>query len=128
MIRQSFSLIITVVDVGFSEKVIEASKVAGAEGATIIKARGTGVHENQSIMGIPIQPEKEVVLILVKKSIRKLVMREIVKTSNLTTEGKGLTFSVPVDEVAGVNHLFHSFKKKKDQKVEKGKEKKRVNW
>lgn len=120
ILKQSFSLVVTIVDAGFSEKVIEASKLAGAEGATLLTGRGTGVHDNTSFMGVTIQPEKEVILILVKKQIRKKVMREIVKSSNLSTEGKGMTLCVPVDEVAGVSHLLK--KKNTECKKEKPKE------
>jgi len=104
--KHGFALIFTVVDAGFSGKVLEASRKAGAEGATILNGRGRGVHESSTFMGVSIQPDKEIILILVKKSIRRNVMKEIVRSSNLTTEGKGMTFCVPVDEVAGVQHLL----------------------
>ena len=105
-VKQDFNLIVTIVDKGFSDPVIAASKTAGAEGATIITARGAGIHENDTFLGVAIQPEKEIVLILVKKAIRKKVMREICKTCGLTDEGKGMTFSIPVDEIGGINHLM----------------------
>ena len=105
-IKQDFNLIVTIVDKGFSDPVIAASKTAGAEGATIITARGAGIHENDTFLGVAIQPEKEIVLILVKKAIRKKVMREICKSCGLTDEGKGMTFSIPVDEIGGINHLM----------------------
>lgn len=105
-VKQDFNLIVTVVEKGFSDPVIAASKTAGAEGATIITARGAGIHENDTFLGVAIQPEKEIVLILVKKAIRKKVMREICKACGLTDEGKGMTFSIPVDEIGGINHLM----------------------
>ncbi len=104
--KKEMSLIITVVENGFSTKVIDASKLAGADGATVLQGRGTGIHENSTFMGVGIQPGKDIVLTLVQKSQRKNVMKEIVRACNLSTEGKGLTFCVPVDELAGVNHLL----------------------
>jgi len=106
-VKQDFSLIITIVNKGFSDPVITAAKSAGAEGATIITARGTGTHEEEKVLGVAIQPEKELVLILVKRSIRKKVMRDICKSCSLNDEGRGMTFSVPVDEVGGIVHLMN---------------------
>lgn len=104
--KQGMSLIVTIVQDGFSAKVLEVSKAVGAEGATVLKGRGVGIHESNSIMGIDIQPGKEIVFILVRKSHRKNIMKEIVRACNLATEGKGMTFCLPVDEVAGANHLL----------------------
>ena len=104
--KRDMSLIVTVVDSGFSTKVIDASKLAGADGATVLQGRGTGIHESTTFMGVGIQPGKDIVLIIVSKSHRKNIMKEIVRACNLTTEGKGLTFCVPIDELAGANHLL----------------------
>ncbi len=118
--KSGFSLIMTIVDAGFSVKVIEAGKMAGADGATVINGIGRSVHDETSFMGVSIHPDKEIILILVKKSARKDIMKEIVRSCNLATEGKGLTFCLPVDEVAGISHLF---KRKKIEKKPKTKEK-----
>lgn len=104
--KQGMTLIVTIVQSGFSAKVIEVSKAVGAEGATVLQGRGIGIHESDSIMGIEIQPSKEIVFILARKSQRKIIMKEIVRVCNLANEGKGMTFCLPVDEVAGANHLL----------------------
>lgn len=110
-LKQDFSLIVAIVSKGFCDVVISASKQAGAEGATIINARGSGIHEQDTFLGVAIQPEKEIVLILVKKAIRKKVMREIVKNCGMTDEGRGMVFSLPVDEIGGISHLLALTKK-----------------
>ncbi len=111
-LKQEFNLIVSIVERGFSDPVINSARNAGAEGATIITARGAGIHETDTFMGVAIQPEKEMVLILVKKLIRKKVMREICKSCGLNDEGKGLCFSIPVDEIGGITHLMGLSKKK----------------
>ncbi len=124
MFKEAMSLIITIVAPGNSAEVVAASKKAGADGATILSGRGTSIHENTVLLGVPIQPEKELVLTLVKKSLRKNVMKEIVKVCNLNTEGKGITFALPVDEVAGAQHLYKKLKKSDDSKNKDEKKKK----
>ena len=103
-IRQDLNLIVTVVARGFSDTVMAAAKNEGAEGATIISARGSDVNASDTILGVSIQPEKEVVMILVRKQLRKKIMRAICKECGLSSESKGICFSLPVDEVGGLSH------------------------
>ena len=123
--KLGMALIITVVEEGFSSKVIDAAKKAGAEGATVLQGRGTSIHENECFLGINIQPGKEIVLIIVKKLHRKNIMKEIVRACNLSTQGKGLTFCVPIDELAGSPHLLK--KRNEEEKQEKAEEPKEEN-
>lgn len=102
---EKFELIITVVSRGFASDVMEAAKSKGATGGTIIHARGAGIHEAEKFFGVAIQPEKEVVLTLVNKEQRQEIMKEICKKAGLNTEGKGIVFSLPVDDVMGITRL-----------------------
>lgn len=101
-----FELIITVVNRGFADDVVDAARAAGAHGGTVLYARGTGIHEAQKFFGITIEPEKEVVLTLVRSDEKKAIMKSICKGAGLTTEGRGLSFSLPVDDVRGIVHLM----------------------
>ena len=111
--NKEFDLIVVVINRGFSDYIVDAARDAGASGATIINGRGTGVHENDSVLGIKIHPEKELVLILVYRDKRNEIMKKICEASNLNDEGKGLCFSMPVSDIAGINHLVNPDKNKK---------------
>lgn len=102
-----FELILTITNRGYSDFVVEAARNAGASGGTIVNGRGTGVHEKESILGVSIQPEKEMVLTLVKKEEKCKIMKAIVDGANLNKEGKGICFSLPVEDVAGINHMLN---------------------
>ena len=106
MENDQFELIITIVNRGFADDVMDAAKQAGAHGGTILYARGTGVHEAQKFFGITIEPEKEVVLILVGVDEKNTIMKAICKGAGLSTEGHGMSFSLPVDDVMGIVHLM----------------------
>ena len=99
------SLIITIVRKGWGDKVLEASMNAGAEGGTILMGRGVGVHEKQTILGIPIEPEKEIVLSITYPDKNEAIIQEIVQTCDLEKPGEGIAFVVPVERVVGVAHL-----------------------
>ena len=113
---QNYELIITIVNRGFADYVVEATRNAGASGGTIVHGRGTGDYENDSILGVSIQPEKEMVLTLTTKEDKQRIMNAIVEHSGLTQEGKGICFSLPVLDVAGINHLMKSENNKKKKK------------
>lgn len=106
--KLSFDLIVTIVSMGSSEKIVKASKEAGAEGGTIILGRGTGIHEKKTILGIPIEPEKEMVLTVVPRSKTKAVLAAIVKEGELDKPGTGIAFVLELKEIAGICHLLEN--------------------
>ena len=99
------ALIMTIVGKGWGETVLEASMKAGAEGGTVLLGRGVGIREKQTIMGIPIEPEKEIVLSVTFPDKKEAILEEIVRTAELDKPGKGIAFVVPVEKVVGICHL-----------------------
>jgi nitrogen regulatory protein PII len=100
-----FSLIIAIVNKGFADVVMEAAKSEGAKGGTILKARGTGEKEAVKFMGITIEPEKDLVMILTEKERRQYIMKAIHNKAGLNSEGSGLAFALPVEDVIGTFNL-----------------------
>ncbi|MBQ9263906.1 MAG: P-II family nitrogen regulator [Clostridia bacterium] len=98
-------LIVTIVNRGFTDLVMDAALPAGARGGTVVHARGAGTEEASQFFGITIQPEKEMVLILVRHEQKVPVMQAITRGAGLNTEGHGLVFSVPVTDVMGVTRM-----------------------
>ena len=52
-------------------------------------------------MGVSIEPEKDIVLNVVKDNIKNKVMETIIEVCGINTSGKGVCFSLPIDKVAG---------------------------
>jgi len=100
-----FDLIVTIVDRGLAEKVIEASQKAGAKGGTTLSGRGTGIHEHTKLFGFEIEPEKEVVFTLIERNETHRVLAAIEEETELDRPGKGIAFVLPVERVAGIAHL-----------------------
>ena len=95
--------IFCIVNSGYSDAVMEAAKKLGARGGTVINARGTASKEAETFFHITIQPEKEIVMILVPTSIKDDVLHALYKEVGLDTAGQGIAFSVPVDSVVGIS-------------------------
>ncbi|HBV67115.1 MAG TPA: hypothetical protein DEF04_02225 [Clostridiales bacterium] len=108
---KEFDLIITIVNRGFDDVVMDAARESGATGGTVLHARGAGIHEAEKFFGISIQPEKDVILILARREDKKQIMHAIRNEVGLNKEGRGLSFSMPVEDVCGIVHMNLDFKK-----------------
>ncbi|MUV36976.1 hypothetical protein JNUCC1_00782 [Lentibacillus sp. JNUCC-1] len=102
-----YDLIVTIVNKGDNEKVVDATRKAGAEGGTILNGRGTGVHEKAKLFNIMIEPEKEVVLTLIDRNKTSKVLEAIEKDAQLNKAGKGIAFVIEVDQTVGINHILN---------------------
>lgn len=98
----AYELIVTIVSNGYYDRVMDAAKSVGAKGGTVIHAKGLGSSEMVKFLGITIQPEKDLVLILTDKSKKSLMMEKIAEQAGICTEGKGISFSVPITSVLGL--------------------------
>ena len=99
----SHEVIVCIVNAGFSEAVMDAAKEYGARGGTVVFARGTASKEAESFFKITVQPEKEMVMILVSKEIKDDILHALYKNVGLNTRGQGIAFSMPVDSVVGLS-------------------------
>ena len=99
----SHEAIFCIVNDGYSEAVMDAAKKLGARGGTVINARGTAGKEAETFFHITIQPEKEIVMILVPVEIKDDVMHALYNEVGLETAGQGIAFSMPVDNVVGLS-------------------------
>ena len=105
MSESKYEMIICIVNSGFADQVMDASREAGATGGTIIRGRGTANSEAEEMFHIKIQPEKEIVMIIVPESIKDNVIHKIYKDAGLNSPGQGIAFSLPVDKTAGLPEL-----------------------
>lgn len=105
-VGKDHKLIVTIVKKGWAEKIISAAKCAGARGGTIVQGRGVGVHEQKKLLGIPIEPEKEIILTLVHKDKVTAVLKEIVEAGQLEKPGTGIGFVLDVEKVVGIVSLI----------------------
>lgn len=96
-------MIFCIVNQGFSDVVMDAARSVGARGGTILHAKGTANAEAEKMFGIVIQPEKEIVMILVEATVKDAVLHALYQQAGLKTAGQGIAFSLPVDDVLGLS-------------------------
>lgn len=99
----AYEVVFCIVNEGYSDVVMDAAKEAGARGGTVIHARGTANKEAEKFFHITIQPEKEIVMILVPADIKDAVLHALYRNAGLKSEGQGIAFSMAVDDVVGMS-------------------------
>ncbi|OPZ71447.1 MAG: hypothetical protein BWY80_01326 [Firmicutes bacterium ADurb.Bin456] len=69
-----------------------------------------GIHEQKKLLGIPIEPEKDIILTLIHQDKTDTVLKAIVQAGNLEKPGTGIGFVIDVDKVVGIVSLLEEFK------------------
>lgn len=118
---KQYEMVLCIVNAGYSEVVMDAAKEVGARGGTVIHARGTANKEAEQFFHITIQPDKEIVMILVPAEIKDAVLHAVYQSAGLKTEGQGIAFSLAVDETVGITPVEEVTDKsaKNEKNVEK---------
>ena len=98
----NFEALFVIINTGFTGVVMDAAREAGANGGTILHARGTGSAIAQKKYGIAITPEKETVIILVNKNVVDKVMNAVYTVAGVGTPASGIIFSLPAERVVGL--------------------------
>lgn len=97
-----FDAIFCIVNEGYSEQAMETAKQLGARGGTVISARGTASKDAEKIFNISIQPEKEIVMIIVPSKIKDSILRGLYNVVGSGSLAQGIAFALPVDDVVGI--------------------------
>jgi nitrogen regulatory protein PII len=100
--KDDYQVVMAIVNDGFTDLVMDAAKKAGARGGTILTAHGTGNTDIAKFFGVVITPEKQIVMILVPKTIKDKVIESIYKEVGINTKGQGIAFSFPCSDVVGI--------------------------
>ncbi|CCK82279.1 P-II family nitrogen regulator [Desulfobacula toluolica] len=105
-----FKLILSLVKEDITDRIVDAAKKAGAKGATIIPARGTGIHEAKTFFGLTLEARTDIVMLLIEEHIVAQILDAIKKAGQFHKPGTGIAFVVPVEQVAGLESQIESFK------------------
>ena len=102
MTTNNHEVIFAIVNAGFAEDAMDVAREQGVRGGTILNARGVARADEAAFFGITIHHEKEILMMVVEKSIRDNVLNAIYKQMGMAKKAKGIAFSLPVSDVAGL--------------------------
>jgi nitrogen regulatory protein PII len=110
-----FKLIISLVKTGETDKVVEAAKAAGATGATIIPARGTGIHEAKTFFGLTLEAQTDVIFFLLEKHVVQKVLNAVYKAGRFQEPGTGIAFVIDVEHTVGLESQVEYFRREAEK-------------
>ncbi|MCP4298855.1 MAG: P-II family nitrogen regulator [Proteobacteria bacterium] len=105
-----FKLILSSVKSEYTDQIVDQAKEAGATGATIIPARGTGIREAKTFFGLSLEAQTDIIMFLVEEHLVLKIMDTIKTAGEFHKPGTGIAFVVPVEHVVGLESQIESFK------------------
>jgi nitrogen regulatory protein PII len=111
-----FKIVFAPVKTHKTDPVVDAAKAAGATGATIIPARGTGMREAKTFFGLTLEDQTDIVMFLLEVHLVKPVLEAIKVAGEFDKPGTGIAFVLPVDEVIGLESQIEKFKEEVREK------------
>lgn len=93
-----------------TDDVVDAAKAAGATGATIISARGTGMREAKTFFGLTLEDQTDIIMFLLEEHLISEVLRAIEEAGEFKKPGTGIAFVLPVEQVIGMESQIEKFK------------------
>lgn len=101
-----FKLIISFVEDVKTEAIMDAAREAGATGCTVLtNARGQGVKEKTTFLGLALESQMDMVLMLVEEHRARSILEKIAEAGQFDeSPGTGIAFQVDVEDAVGVMH------------------------
>ena len=101
-----FKLIICLLEDDKTNAVMEAARVSGATGMTVINhARGEGLEKSKTFFGLTLETQRDMILMLVEEHLSRVILEKIAEVGEFdVTAGSGIAFQVDVEDAVGVKH------------------------
>jgi nitrogen regulatory protein PII len=105
-----FKLIIALVEDSTTEKVLQAARTAGATGSTVINhARGEGVNQSKTFLGLTLDTQRDVLLLLVEEHLSRTILEKISEAGQFDeASGNGIAFQIDIEDAVGVSHQIQT--------------------
>ena len=105
-----FKLIIIMVEDERTQKVLDAARQAGTTGCTVLnQARGEGVEPNKTFLGLSIDSQVDVILMLAEEHMSREIMEKVAVAGEFDeTPGTGIAFQIDVEDAIGVRHQIEA--------------------
>ncbi|MDX8390317.1 MAG: P-II family nitrogen regulator [Mariprofundaceae bacterium] len=98
------SLITCIVQRNNADDVIKAAQDAGAQGATVHFAHGTGIQELLGVLSVTIDSDKEVINVVVATDQVDRIFESMFLAANLDTPGMGMMYITELEKAATYIH------------------------
>ncbi|MDJ0880172.1 MAG: P-II family nitrogen regulator [Gammaproteobacteria bacterium] len=101
-----FKLIIALTEDTITDTIVDAAREKGATGSTVItSARGEGLQASKTFLGLSLETQRDVTLLLVEEHLTRDILETIAEAGEFDANpGSGIAFSIDVEDAVGVSH------------------------
>jgi len=101
-----FKLLIALVEDEKTDSVLDAARMAGATGSTVIsQARGEGVQKAKTFLGLNLETQRDMLLFVVEEHMSRQILEKIAEIGEFDERpGTGIAFQIDVEDAVGVGH------------------------
>ena len=89
MTTENHEVIFAIVNAGFAEEAMEIARKQGARGGTILNGRGVAREKEAAFFGITIHAEKEILMLVVEKTIRDKILNALYTEMGMDKKAQG---------------------------------------
>lgn len=99
-----FKLIMVMVAGEKTDTVIETARTVGATGCTVItSARGEGLNPPKTFLGLSLEGQRDVVLLLVEEHMSRQILEALDEAGRFDKEpGTGVAFQIDIEDAVGL--------------------------
>lgn len=114
-----FKLIIAFVGNDKTELVLKTARDFGATGATVItSARGEGIERPRTFLGLTLEAQRDVVLMLVEEHLSRTILEAVAGAAGFdVAPGTGIAFQIDVEDAVGVRHQMEKLVPLVEEKI-----------
>ncbi len=114
-----FKLIIAFVEDSVTDAVLEATRRAGATGSTVInQARGEGVEQTRTFLGLTLDTQRDVLLLLVEEHLSRTILETIAEVGRFDEKsGSGIALQIDVEDAVGVSHQIRALSRVVEEEI-----------
>ena len=105
-----FKLLIIVVENERTQDILDAARKAGTTGCTVLnQARGEGIKPTKTFLGLSIDSQVDVILVLAEEHMSREVMERVAIAGEFDeTPGTGIAFQINVEDAIGVQRQIEA--------------------
>ena len=114
-----FKLIIALVGDEERDLVLKTAREAGATGSTVItSARGEGLKPAKTFLGLELESQRDVILLLVESHMSRTILERIAEVAHFDdTPGGGIAFQIDIEDAVGLGSQIKQISSEIEEKI-----------
>ncbi|MCG8595329.1 MAG: hypothetical protein MI785_13345 [Kiloniellales bacterium] len=114
-----FKLIVVMVSDEKTSEIIDAARRGGATGCTVIgSARGEGLDPPKTFLGLTLEGQRDVILLLVEAHLSRHILETIAERGRFEDEpGSGMAFQIDIEDAVGLGSQIETIEREIEDEI-----------